>query len=123
MRAFIIAHSLPSRNPTNKAKIPIGKIKIPTKKAIPIRNAIHKQIIIIVIVIIYSPLFSELVERKFQSQPREHLNRMGQLRIERRFFKLTVKQPKTFLVNTFTGVLPLYDCPITGEILKIPLQI
>ena len=55
MRDFIIAHSLPSRNPTNKAIIPIGKIKIPTKKAIPIRNAIHKQIIIIVIVIISSP--------------------------------------------------------------------
>jgi hypothetical protein len=55
MRDFIIAHSLPSRNPTNKAKIPIGKIKIPTKKVIAISHAIHKQIIIIVIVIISSP--------------------------------------------------------------------
>lgn len=69
MRAFIIAHNLPSRNPTNKAKNPIGKIKIPTKKAIAISHTIHKQIIIIVIVIISSPCSPSWLKGSSKASP------------------------------------------------------
>lgn len=52
---FIIAYNLPNKNPTDNAKNPTGRTRIPAKKTIAISHAIHKQIIIIIIVAICFP--------------------------------------------------------------------
>lgn len=55
MRAFIIAHSLPTKNPTNAPTNIIGIERALKTQIAKTNNAIPKPIIIIEIVIIFSP--------------------------------------------------------------------